>query len=114
LVKPPFYPTGLGYQHEQAQGTGKHRLRAWAKGVTSGGCPSKEIAMWPTISLEKFLANPLAAIREIAASEKIFILTENGEPILDVRPYRSGPDEKLRGSVLYSGDIVSPVEDPFR
>ncbi|MYN26581.1 hypothetical protein [Duganella levis] len=70
--------------------------------------------MWPTISLEEFLKNPLAAIREIAASEKVFILTENGEPILDIRPYRTGPDERLRGSVRYYGDIVAPVEDPFR
>ncbi|TFW23418.1 type II toxin-antitoxin system Phd/YefM family antitoxin [Duganella callida] len=70
--------------------------------------------MWPTISLDEFLANPLAAIREIAASQQIFLITENGKPILDVRPYRSGPDEKLRGSVIWSGDIVSPVEDPFK
>ena len=70
--------------------------------------------MWPTISLEEFLNNPLAALREIAASEKVFILTENGQPILDIRPWRSCPDEKLRGSVIYCGDIVSPVADPFR
>ncbi|NVD74116.1 hypothetical protein D0T25_16770 [Duganella sp. BJB488] len=66
--------------------------------------------MWPTIPLEKFLENPLAVIREIAASEKIFFITENGKPILDVRPYRSVPIEKLRGSVIYSGDIVSALE----
>lgn len=70
--------------------------------------------MWPTISLEEFLANPLATIREIAASEKVFIITDGGEPILDVRPYRTVPLEKLRGSVAYCGDIASPVEDPFR
>lgn len=65
--------------------------------------------MWPTIPLEEFLANPLATIREIASSEKIFFITENGEPILDVRPYRKAPIEKLRGSVIYAGDIVSPL-----
>lgn len=70
--------------------------------------------MWPTISLEEFMKNPLAAIREIAASEKVFIMTDNGEPILDIRPYRTGPDERLRGSVIYSGDIVSPVDNPFQ
>jgi hypothetical protein len=70
--------------------------------------------MWPTISLEEFLANPLAAIREIAASEKVFIITEKGKPILDVRPWRAGTIEELRGSVLYCGDVVTPVEDPFR
>jgi hypothetical protein len=66
------------------------------------------------MSLEEFLKNPRAAIQEIAASEKVFILTENGEPILDIRPWRSCPDENLRGSVVYCGDIISPVEDPFR
>lgn len=76
--------------------------------------PPKENAMWPTMTLEEFLANPLAAIREIAASEKVFILTENGEPILDMRPWRSVPIEELRGSVIYCGDVVTPVEDPFR
>lgn len=70
--------------------------------------------MWPTMTLEAFLANPLAAIREIAASEKVFILTENGEPILDMRPWRSVPIEELRGSIIYCGDVVTPVEDPFR
>ena len=70
--------------------------------------------MWPTISLEDFLANPLAAIREMAAAERVVLITENGKPILDIRPYRTGPDEKLRGSVTYCGDIVSPIEDPFK
>ncbi|WP_373989328.1 type II toxin-antitoxin system Phd/YefM family antitoxin [Duganella sp. BuS-21] len=70
--------------------------------------------MWPTISMEEFLANPLAALREISSSQKVLIITENGEPILDVRPYRTVPIEKLRGSLAYCGDIVSPVEDPFR
>jgi hypothetical protein len=66
------------------------------------------------MTLEEFLANPLAAIREIASSEKVFILTENGKPILDVRPWRAGPLEELRGSITYCGDVVTPVEDPFR
>ncbi|MTV38855.1 hypothetical protein [Duganella radicis] len=70
--------------------------------------------MWPTMTLEAFLANPLAAIREIASSKKVYFITENGEPILDVRPWRSVPIEKLRGSVIYCGDVVTPVEDPFR
>ena len=46
--------------------------------------------MWPTISLEEFLKNPLVAIREITASEKVFILTDNGKPILDIRHTEPG------------------------
>ncbi|MRW93394.1 hypothetical protein GJ699_25725 [Duganella sp. FT80W] len=114
LVKPPFYPTRPPLPHEAAQGGGGARLRRAAGGVPWTPVFAKEKAMWPTMSLEEFLANPLAAIREIAASEKIYFITENGEPILDVRPWRSGPDEKLRGSVLYCGDVVTPAEDPFR
>jgi hypothetical protein len=114
LVKPPFYPTVPTRRHERTQSAGKHRLPARANGVTSDDALQKENAMWPTISLEELPANPCAAIHEIAASEKVFLLTENGQPILDIRPYRTVLAEKLRGSVVYCGDIVSPVEDPFR
>lgn len=74
--------------------------------------------MWPTISLEEFLANPQMALRKIASSSEVYLITENVKPILDVRPYRSVPDETLRGSVQAETDILSPIEPdgypPFR
>lgn len=74
--------------------------------------------MWPTIALEEFLADPQKALKKIAASSDIYFITENGKPILDIRSFRSVPNEKMRGSVLAEGDIVSPIEAdgyaPFR
>ena len=66
--------------------------------------------MWPTIALEEFLADPQKVLNKIAASSDIYFITENGKPIPDIRPFRSVPNEKMRGSVLAEGDIVSPIE----
>lgn len=66
--------------------------------------------MWPTISLEEFLANPQLAVRKIASSSEVYLITENGKPILDIRPYRSVPNETMRGSVQAEADILSPIE----
>lgn len=53
---------------------------------------------------------PAEGAKKIAASSDIYFITENGKPILDIRPFRSVPNEKMRGSVLAEGDIVSPIE----
>lgn len=66
--------------------------------------------MPPTITLEEFLAAPQQMLRKIAASNAVVFITDQGQPILDVRPFRRVPDETLRGSVLSQDDVLTPIE----
>ena len=64
--------------------------------------------MWPTIALEEFLADPQKALKKIAASSDIYFITENGKPILDIRPHSAEPPERTSSSkTLTNGVIVA-------
>jgi hypothetical protein len=56
------------------------------------------------ISKSQFKARALELFREIEATGQPLIITDNGEPRLEIRsyrPFRGDPLEKLRGSVLF-------------
>ncbi|MET0267293.1 MAG: hypothetical protein ABW202_16975 [Duganella sp.] len=64
--------------------------------------------MWPTISLEEFLANPQLAVRKIASSSEVYLITENGKPILDIRPHNAEPPKITASSAtLPHGAAIS-------
>ncbi len=66
------------------------------------------------ISKSQFKAKALELFRQVEATGEPLIITDNGEPKLEVRPY---PDpskaekilEKLRGSVLFYERPFDPV-----
>ncbi len=55
------------------------------------------------ISKSQFKPHALELFREIEASGRPLIITDNGVPRLEIRPYHAPKDrlEALRGSVLY-------------
>ena len=61
------------------------------------------MAMTEQISKSQFKPRALEFFREIEASGRPLIITDNGVPKLEIRPYR-GPTDRLsalRGSVIY-------------
>ncbi len=66
------------------------------------------------ISKSQFKAKALELFRQVEATGEPLIITDNGEPKLEVRPYPDSSKaekilEKLRGSVLFYERPFDPV-----
>jgi len=66
------------------------------------------------VSKSQFKAKALELFRQVEASGEPLVITDHGQPKLEVRPYhpsRRDPLEVLRGSVLRYNDPASPVAE---
>ena len=61
------------------------------------------------IAADDFSANCLALIDEVIETGEEILVTKSGKAVVRVGPIAGVPS--LRGSVLYQGDLVSPVVD---
>ena len=67
-----------------------------------------------TIQASEFKARCLAMMDDVARSGEVLVVTKNGRPIAELRPYtggRSGSPFGLHPGLEITGDILSPVED---
>lgn len=66
--------------------------------------------MTQQVSKSRFKPRALEYFREIEATGRPLVITDNGVPKLEIRPYGRQPDalEALRGSVLF---FHNPPED---
>jgi antitoxin (DNA-binding transcriptional repressor) of toxin-antitoxin stability system len=68
--------------------------------------------MMNQISKSQFKAKALEFFRAVEASGEPLIITEYGQPKLEIRPYHPpavDPFAKLRGTVLFYHDPLAPV-----
>lgn len=69
----------------------------------------------PSIGAGEFKAKCLQLLDEVAASREPLVITKFGKPVARVMPMP--PQVRLRGalkgSVLFEGDIVSPLENEW-
>jgi len=70
------------------------------------------ITMTATIAAGEFKAKCLKLMDEVAENRKTFVITKHGKPVAQLTPM---PGEKnivgaMRGSVLWEGDIISPID----
>jgi len=66
------------------------------------------------ISKSQFKARALEYFREVESSGKPIIITDHGNPTLEIRlysPVEADPKALLKGSVLHYKDPTSPVDD---
>ncbi len=65
-----------------------------------------------TVAAGVFKAKCLKLIDEVAEKRKPLIITKRGKPVAEVIPIRSQGDlvGSMRGSVLWEGDIISPID----
>jgi hypothetical protein len=64
------------------------------------------------VSKSQFKAKALEFFRQVEASGESLVVTDHGQPKLEVRPYKSlsrSPLEVLRGSVLRYDNPLAPV-----
>lgn len=85
--------------------------------VISGGLDSPSLGPSATpkqVSKSHFKAHALELFRQVEASGEPLVVTDHGQPTLEVRPYRpavstADPLEQLRGSVLRFDEPFEPV-----
>ena len=66
------------------------------------------------VSKSQFKAKALELFREVESTGGTMIITDNGQPTIEVRPYRKvdrNPLEILRGSVTEYQDPMEPVDE---
>ena len=66
------------------------------------------------VSKSKFKAKALEFFRQIEKSGKSLIVTDNGKPTLEVRPYhgvKHNPLDILRGSVIHYENPTEPISE---
>lgn len=63
-----------------------------------------------TLPISKFKATCLAVLKDVNRQKKRVIITKRGKPIAEIIPVDNQKKEKpLKETVLFIGDIVSPV-----
>ncbi|HWK45550.1 MAG TPA: hypothetical protein VNT30_12575 [Stellaceae bacterium] len=70
--------------------------------------------MLPPVSKSRFKAKALEFFRQIEASGEAVVITDHGQPKLEIRRYRPpirNPLDVLRGSVMRYDDPLEPVGD---
>jgi prevent-host-death family protein len=64
-----------------------------------------------TIKASEFKARCLALMDDVAATGEVLVVTKNGKPIAELRPYSGGKAESpfgLHPELRVLGDIVAP------
>lgn len=65
------------------------------------------------IKASEFKAKCLKIMDEVAATGETVVITKHGVPITELVPAKRRPDTlfgAMKGSVIYMGDIVSPID----
>jgi len=63
-----------------------------------------------TITISEFNSNINYYLEELVKKKQNLIVTKDGEPYFKVSPFQNN---KLKGSIAFEGDIVSPINDKW-
>lgn len=66
------------------------------------------------VSKSRFKAKALELFRKVERTGEAIVVTDHGQPTIEVRPYRKsgkGPLDRLRGSVLKYREPTKPVAE---
>jgi prevent-host-death family protein len=69
-----------------------------------------------TIAAGEFKAKCLKLLDEVSETRETLVITKHGKPVAQLVPVpaeRVDPFGAMRGSVLWEGDIVSPLENEW-
>lgn len=61
----------------------------------------------------QFKAKCLALLDEVNESGQALVITKRGKPVARLVPMDESTADDLLGSVVYEGDIVSPLDEPW-
>ena len=61
----------------------------------------------------EFKAKCLALLDEVAVTGKSLVVTRRGKPVARVSSIEDSGPPSLKGSVIWQGDIISPIGDQW-
>jgi prevent-host-death family protein len=64
---------------------------------------------WKAVPAAEFKAKCLALLDEVASTGQGIVVTKRGKAMVRVVPIEEERVPSLRGSILYQGDVVSPI-----
>jgi len=67
-----------------------------------------------TIQASEFKAKCLSLMDDVARSGKALVVTKNGRPIVELRPYTGGRTDSpfgLHPTLKITGDILAPLDE---
>lgn len=66
----------------------------------------------PTIPISDAKARLAALVREVAATGEGYVISVNGHPLAELRPYVPAPTPgRFKGEITASGDAFAPLSD---
>ena len=69
-----------------------------------------------TVAATEFKARCLVLLEEVRQTRQSLLVTRHGKPVAEIIPYMpkdAGTDNPLKGSVLFQGDLVSPLDEKW-
>jgi prevent-host-death family protein len=66
-----------------------------------------------TVPATEFKEHCLALLEEVRQTRQSLLVTRHGKPVAEISPYVArDPDSvnPLKGSILYQGDLVAPID----
>jgi prevent-host-death family protein len=68
-----------------------------------------------TVAATKFKAHCLTLLEEVRQTRQTLLVTRHGKPVAEISPYTPKTEQlnPLKGSVLFEGDIISPLEEKW-
>jgi len=67
-----------------------------------------------TVPATEFKAHCLALLEEVRETRQHLLVTRHGKPVVEISPYvpkNTGAVNPLKGSIVFQGDLVSPLDE---
>ena len=69
-----------------------------------------------TVAATEFKAHCLALLEEVRQTRQPLLVTRHGKPVAEIFPYmpkNADQANPLKGSILFEGDVISPLEEKW-
>jgi prevent-host-death family protein len=69
-----------------------------------------------SIQASEFKAKCLALMDKVAETGETWVITKNGKPVAELRPYSGGRIDNpfgLHADLQINGDVIEPLEEPL-
>jgi prevent-host-death family protein len=69
-----------------------------------------------SVPATEFKAHCLALLEEVRKTLQPLLVTRHGKPVVEICPYMPKDTDRvnpLKGSILYQGDLIAPIEEKW-
>ena len=69
-----------------------------------------------TVAATEFKEHCLALLEEVRQTRQSLLVTRHGKPVAEISPYTPHDRDAvnpLKGSILYQGDLIAPIDEKW-